>query len=169
MRPLRVLDLARRFGLPSDIFGDDPADPYLLRIHLTPDKRWWRKRLPGVALNHFFRGDNDREYHNHPWRWSLSFVLTGGYTEYRKDGRFGVLREFIVRPGMLNVIWRDTFHRITLDNPEVGAWTLFIMAPRDWPDGAPSDWGFTTADGKTFEHQTEREARVKRAHTGVSS
>lgn len=157
---MKALDVAEFLGLPWQIFSDSPTDPYLLRIHLTPDKRWWRRHLPGVALNYFFRGDTDREYHNHPWRWSISFILTGGYREWRKDGRYGPVREFLLLPGRLNFIWKDTFHRVELDTG--GCWTLFIMAPRDWADGKPSDWGFTTADGAEFEHQVEREARIQR-------
>ena len=161
MKQLRLLSLAQRLGLPWKIFGPS-ADPYLLRIHLTPDRSWWRRRLPGVALNHFFRGDKDPEYHNHEWRWSVSFVVTGGYRELRKDGRYGVAREFTVLPGMLNFIWKETFHRLELVDPS-GCWTLFIMAPRDVPDGAPSDWGFTSEDGAVYEHQTARAARVARS------
>jgi len=164
---MKILDVADLLGLHWQIFADTPADPYMLRIHLTPDQRWWRTRLPGVALNYFFRGDRDREYHNHPWRWSVSLVLTNGYSEARKDGRYAPVREFIVRPGMLNFIWQDTFHRVTLDDPTRGCWTLFVMAPRALPDGAPSDWGFTTEDGATFEHQTERAARVERERGGL--
>lgn len=159
---MRAQDIAARLGLPWQIFPGDDGDPYMLRIHLTPDKAWWRKRLPGVALNYFYRGDRDREYHNHPWRWSFSCGITNGYLEFRKDGRYAPVREVVRRPGSLNFIWKDTFHRVELDDPTRGALTLFVMAPRDTPDGVDSDWGFTTEDGREFEHHAAREARLKR-------
>jgi hypothetical protein len=162
---VKILDMVELFGLPWQIFADDPADPYMLRVHLTPDRAWWRKRLPGVALNYFFRGDRDLDYHNHGWRWSCSIVLTNGYLEFRKDGRYALVREILRLPGTLNLIWHDTFHRVELNDPRRGALTLFIMAPRPTEDGEDSQWGFTPEDGATFEHWRERRARLGRDRT----
>lgn len=157
---MTLLGLADFLGLPWQIFGA-AEDPYMLRIHLTPDRRWWRARLPGVAINCFFRGDLAREYHNHPHRWAFSFIVSGGYREFRKDGRYAPMREFILRPGMFNFVWKETYHRVELA-PGEKCWTIWVMAPRDTPNDLPSDWGFTTEDGREYEHQTERAARVKR-------
>lgn len=159
----RVKAFCGLLGLKTNIFADDPDDPYLFRGHLSPDGERWRKYLPGVALNYFFRGDSDREYHNHPWRWSCSVIIgPDGYIEWRKDGRYGPVRRFYLRPGSMNFIWKDTFHRIELVDKTQGIWTLFVMGPRDGKDTEPSNWGFTPEDGSTFEHQADREKRVKR-------
>lgn len=158
----RVKAVAELLGLKTKTFSDDPGDPYLFRAHVTPEGEWWRRYLPGAALNYFFRSDSDREYHNHPWRWSFSFAISNGYIDWRKDGRYAPVRRIYILPGSLNFIWKDTFHRVELVDKSRGTWTFFVMAPRRGGDDAPSDWGFTTEDGAEFEHQKDREARVKR-------
>lgn len=159
---MTLLGVAKRLGLPWRIFADDPTDPYLLRVHLTPDKAWWRRYLPGVALNYFYRGDKSTEFHSHEWRWLISCPLSNGYIEYRKDDRYAPVRICIRRPGSLNFIWKNTFHRIELDDPTRGALTLVVMAPRDVPDGQDSDWGFVDADGGNYEHWRARKERLAR-------
>src|ERR1700692_2623605 len=56
------------------------GSPYLTRIMFP--------RIFGVRvyLHHFHRPDNDRHLHNHPWKWTKSFVLCGSYTEERLAG-----------------------------------------------------------------------------------
>ena len=168
---LRLLDrlpLERR-----TIFSDDRVSPYLTRFYVSPDKPWWRRRLPGVFLHWFHRSDADRELHCHPWRWSVSLVLAGGYVEERLGSGldFRVVRTVIserlpilsrrFRPGTINVLYEDTFHRVTLIDPR-GALTLFIAGPKV---GIPDDssWGFLSRDGTTYETVGEREDRLNRS------
>lgn len=117
-------------------------------------------RLPfNVFLHRFHRSDDDGALHNHPWSWSVSFILAGGYSEERRVGDEVVRRE--VRPWRINVIRRDDFHRVDL--LEHDAWTIFVASPKvgtwhfwdrgtkqrahwrafvDWKRGARADAGW---------------------------
>lgn len=160
----RLAKLAHRLRLKTKLITDelDESLPYLLRVFLTPAGDWWSTRMPSVFIHHFYRGDHDREYHNHPWRCSVSFVLSGGYTEYRKDGRYAPVREYFLRPGRLNIIWHDTFHRVDLHDEEEGATTLFIAMPRKPKQKDDEGWGFVPADGSTYEDAEVRFQRLER-------
>lgn len=120
------------------ITGPD-GSPYLLRVYLTPKRffgAWW----PGVFLHRFFRSDHDRIPHNHPWCFSVSFILTNGYTENRWDPDAKDFRQIKRRPFSFNVIRANDFHRVDLDNKEFGCWTLFFAFQH------AQDWGFLDLD-----------------------
>lgn len=124
------------------------GDKYLLRFYLKHSS----PRFPGLYLHHFYRGDQDRDLHNHPWTKSVSFILTGGYAEERlpeeqKDKpRYKVSRR-IVGPGSLNVIKANDFHRVDLIGRST--WTLFTSGKK------VKDWGFMLRDtGEYVDHQT---------------
>lgn len=114
------------------------GDPYLLRLYLM---HWKRDLLPGVFLHCFLRGDNDRDLHNHPWKWALSVILTGGYVEERRDDA-GEVHRRTVRPGAVNLIRANDFHRVELLDDR--CWTLFIAGPR------LQQWGFWNRDTGAF-------------------
>ena len=59
------------------IFDNTTAELYLERIYLA--------KVCGyeLVLHHFLRPDTDFRFHNHPWKWSISFILGGGYVEER--------------------------------------------------------------------------------------
>jgi hypothetical protein len=188
----RLFDRLARV-LPSLVVtADDGKTPYLTRLYLSPDRDWWRLRLglPGVFLHWFHRSDADRELHCHPWRWSLSLGLWGGYEEERIEGawfqvgrtyfendrdwreetvreaahRFGRVPRIVRRrigPGRLNFLRDKTFHRVTLFDPR-GCLTLFIAGPKSTAL-AGTTWGFLSRDGQTYETLGEREERVTRA------
>jgi len=148
---LRLLD---RLPLRKRVIYTDEGGPYLLRVYLTPDRDWWRNWLPGVFLHRFFRSDSDRELHNHPWRWALSIILSGGYREERMErDRIGVTSRILI-PSEVNFITDRTFHRVDLLDPVNGAWTLFIVGPRF------RDWGFLSRNGRDFEHWRARDRRI---------
>ena len=160
-----------RSGLKTvTIYEDSGVSPYLTRHYLTPDADWWRSRLPGVFLHWFHRGDLDRELHSHPWAWSFSLILWGGYEEervlgggdWRRANCYATLPPVIERrsfaPLSMNFLRETTFHRVTLLDPR-GSLTLFIAGPKvALPKGAT--WGFLSRDGLTYETIAEREARV---------
>lgn len=102
----------------------------------APDGSLCLSRLilaPGLFLHHFHQGDMDRHPHNHPWKLSFSYILLGGYVEYRgRDGKD--VRTLL--PGSVNVIGRNTYHRVELLDPVGGCWSLFAHAERI------GDWGF---------------------------
>ncbi len=89
-------------------------------------------------LHRFVAGDGDRNVHDHPWNWSLSLVLAGGYTEerlVRLDANSGWLTKYRrLRPGSVNLLRASSFHRITRPEPET--WTLFLHTPK------VREWGF---------------------------
>lgn len=141
--------MVRRWAAPRVIMDLDGRSPYLSRYYLRG-----RPRMPdgsepfepgggtkegaidppgwGLYLHRFHRGDLDRELHNHPWRWSLSLILAGGYLEERRQGDRIVRRR--LRPGAINWIGQDDFHRVDLTDGE--CWSLFVAGPK------VSGWGF---------------------------
>lgn len=107
---------------------------YLLRKSKPGDDDDARDRPLSVYLHYFHRGDEDAELHNHPWGFSFSVILTNGYIEERWIKNEIVKR--VLRPGSLNILRSNDFHRVDLRNPEQGAWTLFFAGKR------VQDWGF---------------------------
>lgn len=124
------------------------VNPYLLRTYLTRQGQrffipWGELRGLGARpyLHFFYRGDADREYHNHPWTVSYSWILTGGYEEERWDEENKRIVTRVFRPGSFNIIRRDDFHKVRLLQPNLGCWTLFLSVGRvRESDG--KDWGF---------------------------
>lgn len=177
MRRRLLSTLVRCLASPRVIVGRDGESPYLSRWYLFGAPRdnmgqvvesargSWRERLPfNVFLHRFHRSDDDGALHSHPWKWSVAFVLVGGYSEERREGDAVVRRE--VSPGRLNFIAADDYHRIDLLEPD--AWTLFIAGPRagTWffwdrekkeraPWRAFCDW----TEGKAPEPQWESDRR----------
>ena len=118
----------------------DGEDPYMMRVYLAPERMSGHQGYRPY-LHYFFRGDDDRALHNHPWRLSHSFILFGGYREYRWDGKHQVILERDFRPGDVNFLSRQDYHRIELLDPERGCWSLFFAIDRlAKSDG--TDWDF---------------------------
>jgi len=130
--------------------------PYLGRLYIiTPSKRF-----PGVFLHHFYRSDHDRDLHNHPWDWSFSLVLTGGYYEERVEQKGlsigngsifihheGIKVREVKAPG-INRLTGGSFHRVILKDLKNGAWTIFV------PGKVTKGWGFMDRDtGKWIPHE----------------
>jgi hypothetical protein len=136
------------------------GQPYLKRKYLLPKRMrgsWW----PGVFLHKFYQSDNDRNPHNHPWRFAVSLILTGGYTEQRyysplrqaidsrwRDNTYeGVWRRFLRRPLSFNVIRSNDFHKAELLDPKNGAWTLFVAWGHKKAEPG-MEWGFMDTENK---------------------
>lgn len=124
------------------------GSPYLTRWYLWPEgprnAEDEGSDLPfAVFIHKFHRGDADRDLHNHPWDLSVAIVLAGGYREERGDE----IR--VVRPGTINVIRADDFHRVDLLNPEMGSWSLFVAGRKT------GGWGFRDRTTGTFVPQRE--------------
>jgi hypothetical protein len=133
----RLADKDMRSLIPRD------GLPYLYRAYLeggdTPDGE------PGLFLHKFVASDDENLLHCHPWRWSVSFILSGRYREIRSqhDPRFATsLHEVVLEdtttqrlePGDTNFIGMKDFHSVEILTPEV--WTLFLHGPR------AAQWGF---------------------------
>jgi hypothetical protein len=148
------------------IYDRDGAGPYLARFYLSEpptmadgsspfrddgglrSEARTRRKWIGTFVHYFYRGDDDEALHNHPWRWAVSLILTGGYIEERRTKDMRVVRR-VVRPGSINIITQNTFHRVELLDPERGAWTLFIAGPK------VSSWGFWDPVTHEFLHWRE--------------
>jgi hypothetical protein len=90
-----------------------------------------------VMLHHIHQPDTDRWLHNHPWQSATFRILSGGYVEERLVSGEIVTRAY--RPGDVNSLTADTFHRIVSIEPDT--WTIGVVGPR------VQDWGFLV-DGK---------------------
>lgn len=106
--------------------------PYLERYHLL--------RLPfgyQVYLHRFVASDPGRGLHNHPWKNAVSLLLSGSYQETRMlDANAGnALQSRCLKPGYLNFISGDVFHRVNIDEGSE-CWSLFLHAPK------AKNWGF---------------------------
>lgn len=114
------------------IFDAGTGEKYLKRWHLIRTK-WFK-----VYLHRIYRADKDRDLHNHPWSWARAIILWGGYYEYRTTDLCTMTlrhddgcdwcwdREY--RPGSVNRLDKDTYHRIATVKPNT--WTLFIAGRR---------------------------------------
>ncbi len=130
---IRALKAAARAALEAlphrEIVRDEGGDLYLTRYLVAS--------LPGdvyVYVHCFHASDADDEQHDHPWAWAGSLILAGGYLEERL-GAFGYTWRRRWRPGMVNLLKGDTFHRVELVDGRP-AWTLFVTGPR------VKSWGF---------------------------
>ncbi|HZC29939.1 MAG TPA: hypothetical protein VE261_00365, partial [Gaiellaceae bacterium] len=154
--------IAKRLPNPRVIYDREGGTPYLSRYYIfgapkMPDGSapfdelgaprvgiddWARY---GVYLHKFHRSDDADDLHNHPWAWSFSIILAGGYVEERLDDAMVAdglggwhHRVFFSPPKRIevrrltapsfNFIRESTFHRVDLI--EADAWTLFIAGPK---------------------------------------
>lgn len=121
-----------------------------------------------VYLHRFW--STDSELHNHPWHWSFSIVLWGGYDEVYFD-----LRERLCRDGLplgdgvlepspkhkrhvrwFNWIGRERFHQITKLHPRlgIGPITLFVSGPAHG-----GSWGFWVPGRGVVPHLNRKQER----------
>ncbi len=156
------------FGKPWMPDGSDPFDA----SGQTREGMKWSKHGLGVYLHKFHRDDESDELHNHPWKTSVAFVLAGGYVEERRAevwdplddrGARYIVEKRVMKPGTINVISADDFHRVDLI--EEDSWSLFIT----WQKA--QTWGFWDRHTNTFTpwrtHLTEWRAVRDAVRDGV--
>jgi hypothetical protein len=83
--------------------------------------------LGTLRVHHFFRSDDKRNFHDHPW-WFLTLVVRGGYTDVSPDG------EDHLTPG--KVRFRRAHHRHTVATDPGGVWTIVLTGRKK------RTWGF---------------------------
>ncbi|MHC5537598.1 hypothetical protein ACYOEI_05130 [Singulisphaera rosea] len=118
----RLIDRIPHFDV-----GDGRGDIFFRRWKLIPTP--W----VGIYLHQFFRSDNDRCLHDHPWAF-VSVILRGGYWEEMADGRHWR------GPGSILVRRAEDAHRIELE-PGTRPWSLVFVGRKVRP------WGFHTIRG----------------------
>ena len=144
-QPVRWIDrfLTRFSG--KQIFLD--GRPYLTRYYLIGDGSGRHFEL---YLHHIQLKDPYRWLHNHPWRWFLSIVLVGHYTQQvlhlaSNSGR----KEVQVR--YLNLFkGKNRYHAIS-DVPEKGVWTLVLVPPKL---RGSIRWGYWNEENRVHEPDT---------------
>jgi len=123
--------------------ADPEGRPYLTRWYVWPssprtaDDEVTPKAPFAVFIHFFHRSDEDRDQHNHPWGRSIALILKGGYTEERGMD----VRTF--KPGMVNIIRQNDYHRVDLLNPAKGSWSLFVAGTN------VGSWGFKDSNTGT--------------------
>jgi hypothetical protein len=120
------------------IYGED-GTLYLSRYRLhgwIPDAQ--TETPCSVYLHRIHRADLDDALHSHPWAWSQTMCLSGGYIEERgllmDDGSLvrEPNRELFL--GRSNFMGPNDLHRIATLRPNT--WTLFFVGPKR------QSWGF---------------------------
>ena len=107
--------------------------PYLERYYAAGWRPGTKEKNPAIYLHHFVASDPDIEVHSHPWGWSLSLILVGGYREQR-CGSDRAIQTKEYRPGDVNMLGPDDMHRIDLLDHD--CWSLFLAGSFFKP------WGF---------------------------
>jgi hypothetical protein len=132
--------------LPYRLIQNEEGSVYMARMkimgHMPGETKPTRLN---IYLHWFVRPDTDRALHSHPWRWSFSLVLAGGYTEERltKSGEVITRR---LRPGRINILGPNDYHRIVaLHGKET--WSLFFAGPKF------TGWGFKDPERGFIPHE----------------
>lgn len=113
---------------PPDFIIGRPGEPYLLRWWLIP-----RNRFFNVYLHEFWRSDDDRALHDHPW-FNFSFLIDGQYTEHTIEAG-GINKRELKKAGDFRFRWSGKFaHRIELTHGRCT--TIFVTGPKY------REWGF---------------------------
>lgn len=123
---------------PPDVIIGTADNPYMHRWHLIPRNRWLN-----LYLHRFWRSDDDRALHDHPW-WNCSLLLAGSYVEHMIAAG-GIHRRERLTAGALRLRPAKAAHRIELEPSEAGpqpCLTLFATGPRirDWGFHCPRGW-----------------------------
>ncbi|MCY3857395.1 MAG: hypothetical protein OXG25_00615 [Gammaproteobacteria bacterium] len=123
------------------------GNPYLTRYYLIGDGSGRRSEL---YLHYIQLKDPYRWLHNHPWRWFLSIVVRGHYTqEVLRPSASTRRRRMRVR--FVNLfLGRDRYHAIH-DVPKKGVWTLVLVPPKS---NDTERWGYWNEDEDVHEPDT---------------
>lgn len=124
---LRLLRWAVADRRPPDVTSRTGTATHLKRWYLWPHNRWCN-----LILHQWYRGDDRRHLHDHPWSF-FSWVLRGWYAEIVRT-RFQE-RAGIRSAGTLAFRHALTPHRVSIPNGLEGkVWTLLLTGPthRKW-------------------------------------
>lgn len=115
-------------------------EKYLTRYYLFGKDR----KFGNIYIHQFHSSDLEDDFHNHPFKYSLSFIVKGGYVEelYSNGKIYNVIR----LPFSFNFINTKIFHKVSLIEKE--SWSIFFAGPRT------NDWGFLDSKNGEFRHWT---------------
>ena len=112
---------------------------------------------PGLVLHRFVHSDPDRGYHDHPWTFGVSLILSGGYREIKVKHGTMEMSERVFKTGNINFFSGNDYHRVLLFQKddqlsrdkettcvpeEEDVWTLFFYWKRE------KVWGFLKESDK---------------------
>ena len=100
--------------------------PYLDRYFVTGWSPRNRRSGPAMFLHHFRSSDPLDQVHSHPWAWSCSLIVSGGYREFRCEGRQTEPQVHDYEPGDTNILTAEVKHRIELLGKD--CWTIFLAS-----------------------------------------
>lgn len=122
---IEVAERIEQEGKKRIIEDRETSEPYLERYYYMNFRPFAR-----LVIHKFMRSDMDG-LHDHPWAFE-NFILSGGYWEHTKAGKFWR------GAGYHGRATANYFHRVELDPEKAGGdtWTLFMMGPKE------KDWGF---------------------------
>jgi hypothetical protein len=132
--------------------ADNNGSVYLRRWYIWPRHPEDNKDKGRLYLHKFYRGDNDRHLHDHPWAYQ-SLILKGGYWEHSFNPAWIKNKGFknpdnpapqTVRkwygPGSYIRRGDRWAHQVELDAGKP-CWTLFVTEKKS------RSWGFHTENG----------------------
>lgn len=96
--------------------------PYLDRYFVAGWNPFARRGDSAIFLHHFVASDEPGKFHTHPWDYSVSVILAGGYREQRCIAGAVMTRDYVA--GDLNVLTADDQHRVEVLDAD--CWTLFL-------------------------------------------
>jgi len=132
------------------VIRDDKGVPFLYRYHIL----MLTKNGPGICIHRFVKSDPDRGFHDHPWSYACSWILSGEYKERilitdgmsKKQIRDHVFnmsnyQSFTRSRFHINCLHgKNAFHRVMID-PGKEAWTIFFFTRRS------KTWGMIDLNG----------------------
>lgn len=120
--------------LPCRLIAGDGGERYLERYFLFA---LGPRGNPWIAayVHRFVASDPARGYHDHPWRWAMSMILSGRYLEQTVGDDFTATQTSALKtPGRISTFGPNHKHRVDLLGTE--CWTLFMHGRWIRP------WGF---------------------------
>lgn len=111
----------------------------------------------GLYLHKCTFPDTDPDlFHDHPWSWSFSIILSGYYIEVRPG--YGE-QDVSIKKNFLNInfLHRSTFHRLS-EISQYGVWTLYFRGKRVKKDGflvrnTNGKWSHILAENSDYESE----------------
>lgn len=124
------------YSRPADFVIGLDEDPYMLRWFWIPRNKYFN-----VYVHMFFRDDDDRALHDHPWA-SLSLLCRGTILEHYQDPNQEGLSTKHISPGQWSYRPATFAHRLSVPKQNYLPVTVFITGPRfrHWGFHCPKGW-----------------------------